>query len=173
MRRLCGLLVLFVLVLPSGCNPAFNWREVGIGNTRLLALFPCKPEAAQRRVSLADQDLELTMRSCEASGVKVAVGHVRLIKVADKARVLGQWRDATLVGMRAAPASISKVAPSRLQSLPDLVAVRAKGTSPSGGPVLLQGLWFAQDSDVFSALLFTGKVSAEVEESFFSGLRFR
>ena len=113
------------------------------------------------------------MRSCEAGGVTLAVGHARLIKVQDKAQVLSRWRDATLAGMRAEPASISAAAPSRLQPLPDLVAVRANGRSQGGRPVLLQGLWFAQDSDVFSALLVSDKASVDVEESFFSGLRFR
>lgn len=173
MGRLSELLFLCVLVSLTGCSPAFNWREVSVGDTSLLAMFPCKPDTTQRRVSMADQDLELTMRSCEAGGVTLAVGHARLINVQDKARVLSRWRDATLAGMRAEPASISAAAPSRLQPLPDLVAVRANGRSPGGGPVSLQGLWFAQDSDVFSALLVSDKVSADVEESFFSGLRFR
>jgi len=172
-RRLCGLVLVSVLTLLSGCSPAFNWREVAVGNTRLLAMFPCKPETAQQRVSMADQEVALTMRSCKAGGVTLAVGHARLTKVTDKARVLARWRDATLASVGAEPASISAVAPSRLQPLPDLVAVRANGTSPGGSPVLLQGLWFAQDSDVFSALLVAGKVSADDEESFFSGLRFR
>ena len=156
----------------GACSPALDWREVRPAETRLLAMFPCKPEIAQRRVSMAGQDVELTMHSCETSGVTLAVGHARLINVADSARVLARWRDATLAGMRADPASISAVVPTRLQPLPDLVAVRASGTS-GGGPVQLHGLWFAQDSDVFSALLVAGKVSADVEESFFSGLRMR
>lgn len=173
MRCLSGSFVLVLCVLLSGCSPAFNWREVGVGDTSLLAMFPCKPETAQRRVSMADQDVELTMRSCEAGGVTLAVGHARLRNAADKALVLARWRDATLAGMRADPASVSAIVPARLQPLADLVAVRARGTSPDRGDVQLQGLWFAQGSDVFSALLVAGQVSADVEESFFSGLRLR
>ncbi len=37
MRRLYGQFLLCALALLSGCSPAFNWREVGVGNPRLLA----------------------------------------------------------------------------------------------------------------------------------------
>lgn len=173
MRSLYRLSVGWVLILSAGCGPTFNWREVGIGNTRLVAMFPCKPQLAQRRVTMVDQDVQLTLRSCDADGVTLAVGHARLANAAQRARVLMRWRDATLAGMRAEPASISATAPRRLQALPDLVAVRAYGKSPSGDPVTLQGLWFAQDAEIFSALLVAREVNAEVEESFFSGLQLR
>lgn len=159
--------------LVSGCGPTFNWRETAIGDTHLQALFPCKPETRQRQVSLADQRVDLTMRSCDTGGVTLAVGHASLADPRQTTRVLAQWRDATLAGMRADPASVAAVAPDRLQRLPSLIAARASGKSPDGEPLIVQGLWFAQDSEVFAALLYARSVSPEVVESFFSGLRFR
>jgi len=159
--------------LASGCAPTFNWRETAIGDTRMLAMFPCKPENRQRQVTLAGQRVELSMRSCDTGGVTLAIGHARLAEPSQTTQALAQWRDVTLAGMRADPASVSTSAPNRLQPMPQRVAARAGGLSPGGDPLILQGLWFAQDSDVFMALLYARTARADVAESFFSGLRFQ
>lgn len=51
--------------------------------------------------------------------------------------------------------------------------VKALGMTPGGRALVLQGAWFARDSEVFVALLYGEVLSADVAETFFSGLKFR
>jgi len=155
----------------TACNPTFNWRDVRPDGTQLALLMPCKPDAAQRTVPMAGQPTALALLSCDAGGVTFAVT-VADVKTPDKvSAALDQWQSATLANMQAAPAT-----PGATFKLPGLasagVLVKATGQRANGQVVSGQAAYFAQGSQVFQVVLYADKVSPDVAETFFSGLRF-
>jgi hypothetical protein len=159
--------------LLTACAPTFNWRDVSIDNTAVTALFPCKPETVIRTLPLAGTDQKMTMRSCDASGLTFALAHAHLPDPLQAPTVLTRWRETTLEGLRADPASVSRDTPQGLPALPLLSALRASRGPDSASPLALQGLWFAHGGDVFAAFVMGPTLPPGVRESFFSGLRLR
>lgn len=159
------------LVCVTACNPAFNWRDVRPDGTQLALLMPCKPDAAQRTVSMAGQPTSLALLSCDAGGVTFAIA-VADVKNPDKVSgALDQWQSATLANMQGAPS-----APGAAFKLPGLagtgVLIKATGQRATGQLVSSQAAYFAQGSQVFQAVIYADTVSPEVAETFFSGLKF-
>ncbi len=162
-----GSLVVFL----TACEPSLNWRDVSIGSTGLTALFPCKPETVTRTLPIADTDQAMALRSCEAGGVTFAVAQSRLALAGQAPMVLARWRDTTLSGLGAVPASTSLLPPKAAPALPQLLAVRA-ARDPSVGPALsMHGLWFAKGPDVFAAFVLAPAIPVDVADTFFAGLR--
>jgi len=170
MSLACALSAIFLL---CGCGPALNWRDVPIGRTTLVTLFPCKPDDAERTVLMAGAQQAMTMHSCHADGATFALGHAHLTDPEQVERVLLQWREATLAGLGPVPAAVALQPPQGSPSLPGMLALRAD-RDPSRAPAqTLQGLWFARGPDVFAALVFAPGLRPEATEPFFSGLRMR
>lgn len=173
MRCLSIACALSAIVLLSGCGPALNWRDVAIGSTTLVTLFPCKPDDTERTVPLAGVQQAMTMHSCHADGVTFALGHARLTDPTQAGRVLMQWRETTLAGLGPVPSAVALQAPPGAPSLPGMLALRAS-RDPSREPTqTLQGLWFARGPDVFAAMVLAPTLRPEATEPFFSGLRLR
>ena len=173
MRSLSIAFALSAIVLLSGCGPALNWRDVAIGGTTLVTLFPCKPDDTERAVLMAGVQQAMTMHSCHADGATFALGHARLTDPTQAARVLMQWREATLSGLGPVPSAVDWQPLPGTPSLPGMLALRAS-RDPSREPTqTLQGLWFARGPDVFAALVLAPTLRAEAAETFFSGLRLR
>lgn len=57
----------------AACSPTLDWREVRCGSPAVVALFPCKPVAQERALSLAGQSWQATLRACDAQGMTFAV----------------------------------------------------------------------------------------------------
>jgi len=171
MRVLSIAITVAAIGLLSGCGPTLNWRDVTIGATPLRALFPCKPDDAERTVPLTGAAQQMTMRSCSAGGTTFAVGHARLSDPALAATALAQWRDATLAGLGPEPVAVSLQPPSDSPALPMLLSLRATRDTTREPVQSLQGLWFARGPDVFAALVFAPTLGREVTEPFFAGLR--
>ncbi len=54
-----------------------------------------------------------------------------------------------------------------------LTLVTAQGRRKDGSTVSMQGAWFAKDAQVFHAVVYAERISPEVTEAFFSGLKFQ
>jgi hypothetical protein len=173
MRVLSIVIILAAIGLLSGCGPTFNWRDVTIGATPLIALFPCKPDDTERSVPLAGQGQPMTMRSCSAGGTTFAIGHARLSDPALAATALAQWRGATVAGLGPQPTEVSLQPPPGSPALPQLLSLRASRDATKEPVQHLQGLWFAHGPDVFAALVFAPTLVRDVAEPFFAGLRLR
>jgi hypothetical protein len=157
----------------AACGPTFNWRETSITPTPLTALFPCKPQKASRRLLLGGAEVELQMTGCDAGGITFAIGHATLQNPGRGGQALVQWREATLAGIRARSSSASALQLAGALEVPQSVRVKAVGSRPGGGDIVLQGGWFTRDNEVFGALLYGGSLSDDVADTFFSGLKFR
>ena len=64
----------------ASCAPALNWRELKPAQAQgLVALFPCKAEAAMRRLAVPGLDggeVDLHVLSCQAGGMTWALSYL-------------------------------------------------------------------------------------------------
>ena len=165
---------LAALLTLGACSPTFNWRELRLDGTPLLALMPCKPESAKRAVPLAGTPTELHMHSCEAGGLRFAVAWADVGNAAQVAPALAAWRSAGLQSLRAAPTPADDPATQwavAVAGAPSVQGVKAQGQDPQGQPVQTRTAYFAQGSRVFQAAVYGAKLPEEAVEPFFAGLR--
>lgn len=177
LARLFFLPLLAVAAL-GACSPTYNWREVRPDDTTLTALLPCKPDKGSKTVPLGGQPTKLSMVGCEASGVMFAVASADIGDAQKAADVLAQWSQATLVNMKAAPlagaAGSTTTTPLKVTGAtlsPAPVLITAQGVRADNSAVSSQAAYFAQGSQVFQAVIYADKISPEVAEAFFSGLK--
>jgi hypothetical protein len=155
----------------AACNPTFNWRDVRPDGTRLALLMPCKPDKAQKTVPMAGQPTDLMLLSCDAGGVTFAVAVADVKDAGKTAATLAQWQSATLVNMKAAPTTSSTA--FKLSGLTSgAVLVKATGKRVNGQAVSSQAAYFAQGTQVLQAVMYADKISPEVADTFFAGLKF-
>lgn len=135
-------------------------------------MLPCKPDRAQRKVQLGATEVGMEMAGCEAEGALYAISHTRVENPlrADAARAA--WRQQTLATMRAASV---KETPLRLLSAdePQRTAQRitAQGQRPDGSAVSAQLLWLSSGPDLYHVAVYADRLTDEMTEMHFSGLR--
>lgn len=183
-----------VLAAMVACSPAYNWREVRPENSRLLVLFPCKPEKAEKMVPLGGPLTNLTLLGCDAGGATFAVATADIGDTAKVPAVLEQWQNLTLSNMQAPPvaahtataaggaplALATNVLPTQKTLLKvagaDLVSpavlLKARGSRADGSDVTGQAAYFARGSNVFQVVVYADKLAPEVSDTFFSSLKF-
>jgi len=165
---------LAALLALGACSPTFNWRELRLDGTPLMALMPCKPESATRAVPLAGTPTELHMHSCEAGGLRFALAWADVGAAAQVPVALKAWRAASLQSIRVAPTSADD--PSTpwavtVAGAPEVQALSAQGRDPQGQPVQTRAAYFAQGTQVYQAAVYGPKLPDEAVDAFFAGLR--
>ena len=159
-------------VFVSACAPALDWREVRVGAADSVALFPCKAASHARLISLAGQQVKLTLHACQAGE---ATWGLAWADVGDPARVgaalqglqegarmnLGQAR------AQARPLTVKGQTPHPAAGLWSL-----EGRYPDGTSVVGQVAVFSRGTVVFQATALGVSASAEAAETFFGALRF-
>lgn len=168
-----ALLMLAVSAL-SACSPTFNWREWSLEGTPLTALFPCKPEQAERPVPLGGEQTVLHMHSCDTGGVTFAVAWIEVAGAERVVPAMAQWRLATLSAIRAEPAQADD--PKRhwdrhVAGAQQVAGLRAQGIDHRGQALQAQVLYFSRGTQVYQAALYGARWTDEVASSFFEGLR--
>lgn len=158
------------LAVLTACNPTFNWRDVRFENARLALLMPCKPDKAQRSVTMAGQQTELHLLSCDAGGATFAVSVADVQDASKVAGALAQWQSAALANIKAPPTA------GMALKLPGLAGngamVKAAGQRANGQTVNSQAAYFAQGTQVFQAVMYADKILPDVADTFFSGFKF-
>lgn len=156
----------------AGCAPTLDWREVRVGAAESVSLFPCKPAAHAREVSLGQQRVKLTLHACQAGG---ATWGLAWADVTDPAQVAPALR-ALLESARA------NLGEARVQARP----FNAKGQTPhpAAGRWALQGRYpdgqavsghvavFSRGTVVFQATVLGVADPSEPADTFLAGLRF-
>lgn len=162
-----------LLLGASACSPTFNWRELRVDGTPLLALLPCKPESATRPVPLGGASAaptDLHMHSCETGGLRFAVAWADVGQAAQVAPALVAWRSASLQAIRVAPAAAGDW-PVKLAGADPVQGVQVQGTDPQGQPVQTRALYFARGTQVFQAAVYGPRLPDEAVDAFFGGLQ--
>jgi hypothetical protein len=169
------LTVLTALAALTACSPTFNWREVRVGDTNLIALLPCKPDQGMRSIEMGHAKVDLHMQGCEAGPgagkmmFTVATFTAPPSALSDKAPLLlGAWQAAALVSLHANESKVT-LAPVFKELL--ATKVIAFGQRSNGSRIESQALYFAQGTQQFQVMVLADKISPEVAEAFFTGLK--
>jgi hypothetical protein len=163
-RLLTGLLV---VVGTWACTPALNWRDVTVD--RMTVLLPCKPDRAQRVVSLGQRDTAIEMAGCEAAGVLYAVSHTEVRDVQTRNTTLQQWQTVALdklqsVAPRAEPINPPKGADTVLRWA-------AAGKGVNGEAIEAQLAWFTSGTAIYHLAVYAKKLTSEQLDTLFSDIR--
>ena len=151
----------------------------------LVALLPCKPDHAERRVQLGSADLMLQVSGCEASGALYAISHVRVADPRQLEPTKNEWRQATFATLQAGsvqtqalqlarpPAGQTRtVRPIGGATLDAAFSLeKLQGKRPDGSAVQAQMAWLAKGQDLYHVAVFATKLDNEMTELLFSELR--
>ena len=111
--------------------------------TTLSFELPCKPDKTTKPVTMAGQNLELSVMGCEAGDAVWAVMSAKIPVDSDRVEILKGWRQATLENMRASQVEDTSWAPGRVAALPGALRSKADGKTAAGQPVRANAIWFA------------------------------
>ena len=182
-----------LLLTLTACSPVFNWREVRPEDTALSLLLPCKPDRAEKKLSLGERPQVLRLLGCDAGGATFAVTVADVGDASSVTAVLAAWQSATLANMKASPpmrSGLTGATPDKADkadknatgavplkvtgaaSQPPAVLVKARGQRADGTAVSGQAAYFVQGSQVFQVVIYAVEISPEVAETFFSSLKF-
>ena len=161
-----------VVCLLAACNPTFNWRDVRPDETRLGLLLPCKPDKAEKVVLLGGRLTPLRLLGCDAGGATFAVAVADLGDSARAADVLTQWQAVTLANMKAGAPQVTPLVLKGAAPSPAPVLVKAQGQRADGTTINGQAAYFAQGTQIFQAVVYAGKLSPDVAETYFASLSF-
>ena len=156
----------------AACNPTFNWREVRVAPTGLVAMFPCKPDKAARNVTMGGAEVSLQALGCDAGGSTFALLFAEIGASGRTGEILGQWKAASLANMRGKVGQEQAFRPPGAIDLPQSQQVRANGQRRDGSAVQSQAAYFAHGRHVFQAAIYGNSLGPETTQPFFSGLRF-
>ncbi len=156
----------------AACAPALNWRDVRPDGSNAQLLFPCKPDAQERRVALAGPPVRLALHVCDAAGLTWALA---VADVADPARVAPalaalQAGAAANLGVQAS-ASTPQAVPGATPH-PGSGRTRLHGQRGDGLPVHMHLLVFARGTQVFQASVLGAAPPEEAVEAYFTSIRF-
>lgn len=162
---------LVLALATAACSPALNWREVPLES--LVALLPCKPDHAERRVQFdtlngAIPDAVLQVSGCEAAGALYAVSHVRVTDAAQVVPTRTAWRQSALATFRAVAVGL-QAKPLRLGTI--LTLEELEGKQADGTAIQAQWAWIVKGQDIYQVAVYGSKLDKEMTELLFSELR--
>ncbi|AMO22968.1 hypothetical protein GCM10027034_34870 [Ramlibacter solisilvae] len=161
------------LLAVAACTPTFNWREVSVAPTPLKAVLPCKPDKAERRLEITPgREVVVHALGCEAGHATFVVLYAELPQAGELGETLARWKGANLAASKAKAQSETPFQPAGALGLPQSVQVRAEGQRSDGSVVQSQSAYFARGTQAFQAVIYAPRITAEMSEPFFAGLRF-
>jgi len=162
-----------ILGLVVGCTPALNWREWRAPANTLVALWPCKPQQAERSVALAGRTVRLTLAQCDADGATWALTRADVGDPAQVGPALAALREAALGNIGAdRPADVAGLQVPGATPYREAAAFNAAGRRPGGAAVQLRVALFAHGTTVWQATVLAPRLDAEAAALFFGALRF-
>ena len=154
----------------GACSPALNWRSVALGELALT--LPCKPDRAQRTVPLGGKSLDMEMVGCEADGALFAVSRIGVPPGAGADELQLQWQAASLLQMKVQGSPVLAPLSTSAQSLP-LRGLTASGQAGDGQALQARLAWVAAGTDVYHFAVYAARITPEMAEPFFDGVKAR
>lgn len=166
-------LALSAAALLAACSPTFNWREVPVAESGLVALLPCKADRANRALPLGAESVQVDMTGCEAGGATFAIAHAAANSPVQAEAWLNAWRAATRSQLADAQVAEAPATVQRATAVPAPLRLDAQPSQQGAAPV--QVLWFAQSQKDGTVALYQATVlgkpsSPEAAKTFFEGL---
>lgn len=169
---------LAVLLSLAACAPTYDWREVTEESHRVRALFPGKPERAERTIRLGEIDVAMTLQGVRVDETMMTLGSVRLpADDADvRARALADMRAAMVrniagVETSAAQGSVALLDSSgREQARVPATQIVARGAI-AGKTVSMRARFFARGARAWQAVVIGPAVVQEEADTFLDSVR--
>ena len=154
----------------TGCSPALNWREVRHASAPVQVLMPCKPDVAQRNITLHDQATVLHMQACSAQGMDFSFAALPLPQGWLPSAAIQAWQQASLASWGASPEAV--------QSRKVAAKLAADGAftmhlAVNGPTRQVHSLWFAHEGWVYQTAVYAPLQDRSVEavaDTYFSGI---
>jgi hypothetical protein len=164
-----------LLGLPA-CSPALNWREVRLNEPGLIAMFPCRPVAQSRGLTLAGRSLSPRLHGCESDGRTYAVLTVDVQDPAVVNAVMQALRDTSLAKLDASAGASASTAGWQVPGMTPQPAAgrwRLSRGAPGVASVEMETAVFARGTWVIQASVIGAPTEQDLAgEPFFEGLRF-
>lgn len=155
----------------AGCAPVLDWREVRPEGSDVVALFPCKPERAERDVRLGDLRVRMRLLSCSADGMTFALSGADLAEPAQVTPALASLRTVAAANFGAPAASASALSVPGATPNPQSARLHLDGRRPDGVGVTAYAAFFARGTTVWQGTVMGAKPDAEAVEAFVAGLQ--
>jgi hypothetical protein len=155
----------------AGCAPALDWREVRPAASDIVAMFPCKPDRAEREVPLGAQRLRMRLLSCSADGTMFALSGTDAGDPAQVTPALAALRETAAANVAAPAASTAAFAVPG--ATPNALAgrLRLDGRRPDGQPLVAHAAFFVRGTAVWQATVMGAAPPVEAVDTFFAGLQ--
>ncbi|WP_138513655.1 hypothetical protein [Rhodoferax bucti] len=155
-----GIAVVALLGALTACSPGLNWRQVPIAG--MTAMLPCKPDTAERTVSLGGQALPMQMAGCEAEGSLFAVSHMEAPRAADVPALQREWQQQALASMRASTFTLStQGVPAWAQQA---MGVQTVGSGPDGKPLRAHLRWLVRGAHIYHLAVYGSAIPDTLTE---------
>lgn len=172
------LIALTAAVAITACSPVFNWREVGLGDSGLAALLPCKPDRATRNVVLEGDDVVLQMAGCEAGGATFTLSYTVAHDAAQATAWLSSWKTTMAKKLQASTPVATIIEVRGAASVPPPLQLTVKQNEAMGSKASAQIWWFAQRAHagradevvLYQAMVLGQPVETNATATFFESL---
>lgn len=185
------------LVALMPCKPDHQSRALPLAGQRVdMHMTAC--DAGGATFAIAHVNWDQAQNAAQIAGKGLAKDASQAEIKPGIPEVLNQWRQVTLgnlgakaatessgesdktglasgaanaAGKASSSASLASTAGGSGPLGPKSPLVSAQGLRPDGSAVKFQGVWFAQNGQIFHAALYAPHISAEMAETFFAGLK--
>ena len=166
-----SVLIALSFALLGACTPTLDWREVRPAGSKLVALFPCKPERVTRTLVLADADVQLELLACSAGGTTWALASADMGDPGRVAGALDQLRGARVRNLDGREVASAPFVPRGATPHPASLRFAVEGGRPDGAAANEVSVVFAHGTWVFHAAALGPAPAAAAVQSFFDGLK--
>jgi hypothetical protein len=137
-------------------------------------MLPCKPDKAERRIEmLPGREVVVHAFGCEAGGATYAVLYADVNNAAELDAEIDSWKKASLAAIKGVVKTENKAVPAGAMGLRNSTRVLAQGTRADGRAVESEASYFAQGTLVYQAAIYSERITPDIAEPFFAGLRFQ
>ena len=157
----------------AACSPSLDWRQSRPAGSGATLLFPCRPSAVERPVSIAGQTLRLTLHSCSAGGATFSLAVIDVGAAERVAPVLAALREQAAANVSGQATAVTPVvvagATANLQS----GRVRIDGRLLDGRPVVEHAAFFVRGTRLYQATVIGARepIGPEALDNFFGAIR--
>ncbi len=161
---------LAVLAALAGCSPAHDWREVRSADGAVQALFPCRPQLHERRVTLAGSTVKLSLQACDSGGQTWGLASADLVDPARLAAALDELAASAGANLAAAPRATPLQVPGATPH-PGSRLVALDGRRPDGQGAQMRLALFTHGTRIFQATVLGPQLPDEAVDTYFDSLR--
>jgi hypothetical protein len=168
----------FALSLLGACSPAYDWREIRVGEDGYVAMMPDKPARMTRPINLDGMMVSMTMQGARVDELSYTVGEVALPDetLETRERAVAAMRTAMVRNINGTESSAEALAVPVVDR-----AGRRVGTAPGwrieaagrayDKPVVMLALFAARGDHAWQAVVLGPEPDREQASQFFEGFK--